>query len=118
MEARATVSPLALRIDAALNQDLDRPWCVHRLYEELPLPPVPESREDKLIITQRAADELVTVGRAQREYVSATAIGVHCEDVLYWSTKARRVHLADFGPEFESPTVLQRLASHFQCRGL
>jgi hypothetical protein len=105
-------------IDSALNEDLERPWCVHRLYEKLLAAPGPESRDIQLVKTQAAADELVHAGRAEREYVSASAIGVHCEDVLYWSNRAHKHHLAEFGPEFESPTVLQRLASHFQCRGL
>jgi len=118
METTVSVSSLATRIDAALNGDVDRPWCVHRLYEELLATPGPATREDMLVLTQRAAEELVSAGRAQREYVSTSAIGVHCEDILYWSVRADRQKLSDFGPEFESPTVLRRLASHFQCRGL
>ncbi len=71
-----------------------------------------------LEVTRRAADDLVTEGRAQREFVSAIGIGVQCEDSLYWSAGCRKRTLADFGPEYESPTVLRRLASHFQCHGL
>ncbi|MGA8710267.1 MAG: hypothetical protein WB786_03435 [Thermoplasmata archaeon] len=118
MDATVSLSPLATRIEAALNDDLERPWCVHRLYEEFVSTPGATSREDLLAVTQRAAEELVRVGHARQEYVSATTIGVHCEDTLYWSSRSTRQRLADFGPAYEWPTVVQRLGSHFQCRGL
>jgi hypothetical protein len=118
MEVHAALSPLAAQIDSALNSDLERPWCVHRLYELDPAAPTATDRDSGLTLVQRAADELVAAGRAKREYVSATGIGVHCEDALYWSPRAHRAALAEFGPEYESPTVLHRLASHFRCRGL
>ena len=118
MQASVTLSALAMRLGESLDSDLDRPWCKHRLYEEVVLPHGWTDRENMLLVTERAADELVAAGRARREYISAIGIGVHCEDSLYWSPKANRSALADFGPEFESPTVLRRLASHFQCHGL
>ena len=71
-----------------------------------------------LALTQNAAEELVREGRVCREYVSTVGIGVHCEDSLYWLPLVGRTCLADFGPEYESPVILQRLASHFQCHGL
>jgi hypothetical protein len=117
MEATASLSELASRVDSTLAGDLDHPWCVHRLYEVLLSAPG-ASRDEMLLVTQRAAEELVAVGRARREYVSATSIGVHCEDTLYWSSGSDRQKLADFGPAYEWPTVVQRLSSHFQCRGL
>jgi len=118
MEAAVSLSALATQIDSALSGDLDRPWCVHRLYEELLAAPGGASQDHMLVATQQAADELVAAGRARREYVSATAIGVHCEDALYWSARSERLQLIEFGPEFESPTLLRRLASHVQCHGL
>jgi hypothetical protein len=118
MDAVVTLSPLASRIEHTLTEDVDRPWCVHRLYEEVVAAPGPGGRESMLELTQRAADELVAVGRARREYVSAIGIGVHCEDALYWAPNCQQSCLADFGPEYESPTILHRMASHFQCRGL
>ena len=118
MEATVALSPLATKIGAALNQDLDRPWCVHRLYEELLSGSGSSSREELLAVTAKAAEELVRTKRARQEYVSATTIGVHCEDTLYWSVGAGKERLADFGPAYEWPTVVQRLGSHFQCRGL
>jgi hypothetical protein len=119
MEATASLSELASRIDSALQSDVERPWCVHRLYEELLLSIAPESsRDDLLLLTQRSADELVALGLARREYVSAISIGVHCEDSLYWSSQSQKLRLADFGPDYEWPTVLQRLGSHFRCHGL
>jgi hypothetical protein len=118
MEAAISLSPLATRIDVALNEDVDRPWCVHRLYEKLVSGQATASRDNMLEVTQRAAEELVRLGRARREYVSAIGIGVHCEDALYWTARSDRSQLSDFGPEYESPTILHRMASHFQCRGL
>ena len=111
-------SDLKDQIEAALESTPDRPWCVHRLYENLLASRAPGSREDMLAITLRAADDLVMEGRAHREFVSAIGIGVHCEDSLYWSPHAGRQSLAEFGPEYESPVILRRLASHFQCHGL
>ena len=118
MEATVSLSALSAQIDEALNGDLARPWCVHRLYEVLLAGAAVGARDGLLEVTQRAADELVHQGRARKEYVSAITIGVHCEDSLYWSSRSEAQRLSDFGPEFESPTVLRRLASHFQCRGL
>ena len=113
-----SVPDLKERIEATLDESPDRPWCVHRLYEILVAATRPGGREDMLLLTQKAADDLVFDGRAHREFVSAVGIGVHCEDSLYWSLHSEKQTLADFGPEYESPTVLRRLASHFQCHGL
>jgi hypothetical protein len=106
------------RIEQALDRTPDRPWCVHRLYEELVAGPANGSRDALLDVTRQAAEELVVEGRARREFVSAIAIGVHCEDALYWTRDSDHRRLADFGPEYESPTVLRRLAAHIQCHGL
>ena len=113
-----TLPVLKTRIVEVLDGPPERPWCVHRLYEELLAGPSPERRDDLLALTQAAAEELVNEGRAHREFVSAVGIGVHCEDSLYWSRDSNKRSLANFGPEYESPAVLHRLASHFQCRGL
>ncbi len=118
MDAPPQISRLAVRIESALKEDLNRPWCVHRMYEELFSTPDPTSRDDQLVVTQRAAEELVARGQAHREAIAADSIGVHCEDTLYWSVETNKLRLADFGPEYEWPTVLQRLGSHIQCRGL
>jgi hypothetical protein len=114
----ANSAELKDRILLTIDGDPARPWCVHRLYEELLARRGPERREENLLQTQQAADSLVADGRARREFVSAVGIGVHCEDSLYWSMQASQRRLADFGPEYESPIVLQRLASHVQCQGL
>jgi len=106
------------RIKTALEENPGRPWCVHRLYEELVPTGSPRARDEMLEVTRRAADELVREGRANREFVSATAIGIQCEDALYWSRRSGKTALAEFGPEYESPTILRRLGSHIQCRGL
>ncbi len=112
------LSKRAAQIDSALKADVERPWCVHRIYEELFQTPDATSRDDLLVATQRAAEELVVAGSARKESISAFSIGVHCEDTLYWSVETDKRKLADFGPEYEWPTVLQRLGSHIQCRGL
>ena len=106
------------RIESVLDGSPDRPWCVHRLYEELVAGPSTSARDDMLVVTRNTAEELVIEGRVRREFVSAIGIGVHCEDSLYWSRESEKTQLADFGPEYESPTVLRRLASHFECHGL
>ncbi|HTT25455.1 MAG TPA: hypothetical protein VMH90_00635 [Thermoplasmata archaeon] len=106
------------RIEAALNARSERPWCVHRLCDEIVRPIAPVGDVDLLEVTKRAADELSRSGRARLEPVSALTIGVHCEDWVYWSTLSPKASLAEFGPEYESPAILYRLASHFQCHGL
>jgi hypothetical protein len=118
MHRTVSVPDLKEQIETALQETPERPWCVHRLYEELLAARAPGGREDMLLLTHQAADALVMEGRAHREYVSAVGIGVQCEDSLYWSSTSDKKSLVDFGPEYESPTVLRRLASHFQCHGL
>ena len=113
-----STASLADRIQVALNEVPYRPWCVHRLYEELIPSRTPSERDGLLLETQQAADALVRAGRAIGETVSAVSIGVHCQDSLYWTPDARISRLEDFGPEYESPTILRRLASHMFCRGL
>jgi hypothetical protein len=118
MASLPSVPDLKERIETVLEKTPNRPWCVHRLYEELVATGSPSARDDGLRVTQLAAEDLVVEGRARREFVSAVGIGVHCEDSLYWSLESKHRTLADFGPEYESPTILRRLASHFQCHGL
>jgi len=118
MSAAAGSGELKDRIEELLVEAPDHPWCVHRLYEQLVAAPGAGTRDDLLVVTRDAAEELVVEGRARREFVSAIGIGVHCEDSLYWARNSEKRELADFGPEYESPTVLRRLASHFQCHGL
>jgi hypothetical protein len=109
---------LSLLIEQALDQDPDLPMCVHRLYEEVIAPVREGAREPLLDVTQRIADEVVSRGRARKEWVSALAIGVHCEDCMYWSIRSDRQRLQEFGPKYESPAILNRLASHLHCHGL
>jgi hypothetical protein len=109
---------LAERIESALNGTPEQPWCLHRLYEELLPSENPGERDGLLLETQHAADSLVRAGRAAGETVSAVSIGVHCQDSVYWSMLSGKSHLEDFGPEYESPTILRRLASHMYCHGL
>jgi hypothetical protein len=118
MERTRPVPDLKSRIEEVLDRDPDRPWCVHRLYEELIATWSAAPRDDMLEVTRKAAEDLVQEGRAQREFVSAIGIGVHCEDSVYWAEASAKHRLSDFGPEYESPTILRRLASHFQCHGL
>jgi hypothetical protein len=106
------------RIADTLARDPDRPWCVHGLYEALLASAGDHRRDELLLETQNAAEELVDEGRARREYVSAIGIGVHCEDSVYWTPNAGKDSLADFGPDYESPAILYRLASHIRCHGL
>jgi len=111
-------TPLSARIQALLEEESDRPWCVHRLYERLYAGAPESERAASLAETHRAADELYFAQLARREYVSAISIGIHCDDTLFWSVRSNAVRLADFGPEYESPTILRRIGSHFVCRGL
>ncbi len=113
-----SLASLMDQIEVALNETPYRPWCIHRLYEELAPSHEPKSREGLVQMMERAADEVTRSGRAQHEPVSAIAIGVHCQDSLYWSAHSEKHSLEEFGPEYESPTILRRLASHFECRGL
>jgi hypothetical protein len=113
-------APRALkdRIEAAVNDEPFRPWCVHRLHEELGGPDPTEDREYQLMATQLAADQLADRGRLLRQEVSAVTIGVHCQDTLYWSPKAGFSSVDEFGPDYESPALLRRLGTHFLCHGL
>lgn len=106
------------QIESSLNQDPERPRCVHGLYEELLAPGSQDDRDDLLDLTRQAAEDLVERGLARRRYISAIAIGAHCEDSVYWSAQSPHRELEEFGPEFEQLAVARRLASHFQCHGL
>lgn len=115
-EAAPELGDLMVRIESVINREPDHPWCVHRLFETV-LPAAP--REDRwLELTENAADTLAREGRVHREPVSAMTIGLHCQDCLYWSSASPAACLADFGPDYESPKILRRLTSHFECRGL
>jgi hypothetical protein len=114
----SVVPALTERIETTLNETPDLPWCIHRLYEELVPTQDPRERDGLLLETKHAADSLVRSGRAAGETVSAVSIGVHCQDSLYWSTLAGKQHLDQFGPDYESPTILRRLAAHMYCHGL
>jgi hypothetical protein len=117
--ASTALSGLMDQIESELNADVDRPCCVHRLYESLARSTRAGEDPDQLLSTvQDAADELTRQGRARKEAISAVAIGVHCQDTVYWSVRSPNRALQDFGPEYESPTILRRLASHIQCHGL
>lgn len=109
---------LMARIQHRLDETPYRPWCVHRLCDEVVVPQMAQDRDGLLRLTEQLADELARDGRAQREAVSALSIGVHCQDSLYWSVRANQHALEEFGPEYESPTILHRLASHMYCHGL
>ncbi|MCI4325528.1 MAG: hypothetical protein L3K00_06585 [Thermoplasmata archaeon] len=111
-------SSLSDRIEATLADEPLRPWCVHRLYEELAAPEGLGDREHGLLQTQYAADSLAHDGRVRRETVSAVTIGVQCQDTVYWSPRSECEHLEEFGPDYEAPAILHRLGAHFQCHGL
>lgn len=112
------LATLRERIEAALAEEPLRPWCVHRLYEELTDSDGQWDREHGLFQTQYAADVLAQEGRVRRESVSAVTIGVHCEDTVYWSIRSECRRLDEFGPDYETPAILHRLGAHFLCHGL
>jgi hypothetical protein len=117
MDAYAEAT-LKERIAETLDHHPEEPWCVHRLLETLSPPTGLFERSRGIDAARHAADELAEEGRARRELVSAIAIGVHCDDSVYWSPRAGKACLADFGPAYESPTILRRLGAHFECHGL
>jgi hypothetical protein len=109
---------LKAQIAANLDESADRPICVHGLYERVQ-EGAPDVSRDLLIEQVRsAAEDLVHEGLARRAYVSAIAIGAHCEDEVFWSARSPHQQLEEFGPEFDSLAIARRLASHIQCRGL
>ncbi|MCI4373376.1 MAG: hypothetical protein L3K02_07030 [Thermoplasmata archaeon] len=106
------------QIESSLNDSPDRPICVHGLYETIKEADPAARREDMVESVRAAAEDLVQEGHAQHAYVSAIAIGAHCEDEVFWSSRSPNQHLEEFGPEFEQLAVARRLASHFECHGL
>jgi len=119
MEVRPVeVSGLKDQIVASLNDSPDRPICVHGLYESLKEGSPGAGRDDMVERVRRAAEHLVQEGQAHRAFVSAIAIGAHCEDEVFWSARSPYRTLEDFGPEFDQLAVARRLASHFECHGL
>lgn len=113
-----SLEELKLQIQTAIRSEPLQPWCVHRLAESILAPDDPDVRTSAVLRTENAANVLTDEGKARRETVSAVTIGVHCQDTLYWSPEATQKALEDFGPEYESPAVLRRLASHMYCHGL
>jgi hypothetical protein len=109
---------LRRRIRSTLEEAPYRPWCIHGLHEEFGKGAEGRAREESLNRLERLAEDLVREGVARQESVSAVSIGVRCEDSLFWSSRSPNTRLEEFGPEFESPTILRRLASHVTCRGL
>jgi len=109
---------LQTRVEATLNDSPDRPICVHGLFETLQEPEPTGPREEVVELVRRAAENLVRDGQAQHAFVSAIAVGAHCEDEVFWSSRSPFRRLEEFGPEFEQFAVARRLASHFECHGL
>jgi hypothetical protein len=119
MADEPSLARLEAAIETSLNGEPDRPRCVHGLCEELLHPGnTVEVRDEMLSRTRLAAEDLVEHGRARRRFVSATAIGAHCEDSVYWSIASPNRELAEFGPDFEDLAIARRLAAHFVCHGL
>jgi hypothetical protein len=112
------VDGLKEQIEANLNDSLERPICVHGLMETIKQSAPSATRADLVESVRAAAEDLVQEGHAQHAYVSAIAIGAHCEDEVFWSARSPFLHLEEFGPEFEQLAVARRLASHFECHGL
>jgi hypothetical protein len=112
------LSQLMGEVEAALDESLDRPLCLHRLCETLTPPGLGLHREERLELTRQAAVGLVERGRAQRAFVSAIAIGAHCEDEMFWSALSPHRSLEDFGPAYEPLALARRLSSHIRCHGL
>jgi hypothetical protein len=119
MDARPlAVEDLKEQIESTLNDSIDRPICVHGLYETVKEAEPGAARADLVELVRTAADNLVLEGQAQHAYVSAIAIGAHCEDEVFWSARSPHRRLEEFGPEFDPLVVARRLASHFECHGL
>jgi hypothetical protein len=119
MEARPIlVAGLQDQIETTLDDSPDRPICVHGLYETLKDGEVTGKREEVVELLRSAAENLVREGHAHHAFVSAIAVGAHCEDEVFWSAHSPHHHLEEFGPEFEPYAVARRLASHFECHGL
>jgi hypothetical protein len=119
MSGQATgVEVLQEQIEASLNESLERPICVHGLYETVKDADPAAPRDDLVERVRSAAENLVREGHAQHAYVSAIAIGAHCEDEVFWSSRSPCQRLEEFGPEFDPLAVARRLASHFECHGL
>jgi hypothetical protein len=113
------LAPVVSRIAHAIEADQERPWCVHRIYEEVLKPwKTTGGRDNMLSLAREAIDELVRRGAVRSEPISAISIGAHCDDLLIWSPHSSAKHLSDFGPDYEVPRVLQRLVSHLECQGL
>ena len=119
MDARPTeLDGLKDQIESTLNESIDRPICIHGLYETVKEGDLGAARGELVERVRAAAENLVQEGHAHRAYVSAIAIGAHCEDEVFWSARSPHRKLAEFGPEFEQLAVARRLASHFECHGL
>jgi hypothetical protein len=119
MDSHSTaIAGLKDHVEATLNESPDRPICVHGLYEQLKASEPTAPREDALEALRGAAENLVREGHAHHAFVSAIAVGAHCEDEVFWSTRSPFHQLEEFGPEFEQFALARRLASHFECHGL
>jgi hypothetical protein len=109
---------LEAQIESSLNDSPDRPICVHGLYETVKDADPTVARDQMVEQVRAAAEHLVQEGHAHHAFVSAIAIGAHCEDAVFWSAHSRHHLLEEFGPEFDQIAVARRLASHFECHGL
>jgi hypothetical protein len=119
METRpAVIAHLQDQVEATLNDSPDRPICVHGLLETLKESEGGAPRDEVMELVRTAAENLVREGQAHHAFVSAIAVGAHCEDEVFWTSRSPHQQLEEFGPEFEQFAVARRLASHFVCHGL
>ena len=109
--AEESLDSLMTKLQSQVDANPDRPWCVHEMYDAVGSHVV---GEDMLVETQRALNHLARNGRIHSSGMIVERSEGVCDDWFYWSTKAAKDDLGDFGPKWRFPALSEKIQSH--CR--
>lgn len=111
MQAESSSETLMNKLQAYLDANPTRPWCVHELFEEVG---AKHPGEDMLVETQHSLNHLARLGRIGSSGMMVERGQGVCDDWFYWSAKSGKKFLDEFGPKWQFPKLTDLIEAH--CR--
>ena len=113
MAATSSLQELMTNLQQYLDQHADRPWCVHEMFDHVGSKHL---GEDMLVETQRALNHLARNGRIGTSGMMVERSEGVCDDWFYWSARAGKKELSEFGPKWEFPALSEKIQAHCMHR--